>query len=226
MKYILSYGAGVNSTALLFLLLDLEYPLDDVVFADTCAELPETYKYLRKVEKFCKKEGIKFIIVKNKESIYEWYYRHKKIPIWKTRSCTDLFKIRPMRRYFKSEYKGEKIVLYMGISYEEKWRVKESNVKYVVNKFPLVEQKIDREKCKEIILSHGFEIPEKSGCFFCPFQPEWRWLHLKKKHPELFEKAIRLEENGSAFPNLTLSRKGSLRKYLNQHFIDSFAKGV
>jgi len=218
-SYVLSFGAGVNSTALLFLLRDLEYPLDEVVFADTGAELPETYQYLEKIQKFCKGNKIKFTVVKNKESIYDWYYRHRKIPTWKTRSCTDLFKIRPIRRYLRKRYKSD-IVLYIGISYEEKHRAKENNVKYIKNSFPLIEHKIDRVKCEEIILSHGFDVPAKSGCYFCPFQPEWRWLYLKFKHPELFKSAMKLEENGTAFPKLTLSRKGVLRRFLTQRNLE------
>ena len=47
-KYVLSYGAGVNSTALLFFLVKQKFPLDYVVFADTGNERPETYSYLEK----------------------------------------------------------------------------------------------------------------------------------------------------------------------------------
>jgi len=226
MVNILSYGGGVNSTALLFLLIDLRLPLNEVVFADTGAELPDTYQYIKqKIYPFCENNKIKFTVVRNKESIYDWYYKHRKIPTWKTRSCTDLFKIRPIRRYLKRKYKNN-IVLYIGISYDEKHRAKESDVSYIKNKFPLVELKIDRKKCEEIILSHGFEVPVKSGCYFCPFQPEWRWLYLKFKYPKLFKLAMKLEENGSAFPKLTLSRKGILRRYIKQKSLNEAFKGV
>ena len=177
MKHILSFGGGVNSTALLFFLVDNRYPLDEVVFADTGSELPETYEFIGKIKEFVKTIGIKFTIVRNKECIYEWYFKRKKIPTWNSRSCSDLFKIRPIRRYLREKFgKKEKFIMYIGFAYDERHRAKPSNVKYVINRFPLIECKITRKKCEEIIRSHKFVPPIKSGCYFCPFQPEWRWI--------------------------------------------------
>ena len=48
-KYVLSFGAGLNSTALLIMLVEKSYPLDEVIFADTGAEVPETYEHLKAV---------------------------------------------------------------------------------------------------------------------------------------------------------------------------------
>jgi len=71
-KYILSYGGGVNSTALLFLLKDLDYPLDEVIFADTGAELPETYQYLEKIQNFCEDSEMTIVrILAEKVKVYE-----------------------------------------------------------------------------------------------------------------------------------------------------------
>jgi len=214
MKYILSFGGGVNSTALLFFLIDNNFPLDEIIFADTGAELPETYKHINKIQEFCKRNKIKFTIVKNEVGIYEWYWKHKKIPTWNRRSCTDIFKIRPIRRYLKERYSKEKFVMYIGISYDERQRAKKSNVKYIKNRYPLIENGIDRKRCEKIIISHGFKVPPKSGCYFCPFQPEERWEWLLKNYPLLFQKAKALEENGSAYPKLTLSRRGPLKNIL------------
>jgi 3'-phosphoadenosine 5'-phosphosulfate sulfotransferase (PAPS reductase)/FAD synthetase len=43
----LSLGAGVNSTALLILIEREGLQLDEVVFADTGSERPETYEYIK-----------------------------------------------------------------------------------------------------------------------------------------------------------------------------------
>lgn len=45
MKLYLSHGMGVNSTALMLLLEDLGFKLENI-FVDTGAEHPETYEYL------------------------------------------------------------------------------------------------------------------------------------------------------------------------------------
>ena len=44
--YVVSYGGGVNSTALIVFLVRNRFPLDCVVFSDTGDEMPETYEYL------------------------------------------------------------------------------------------------------------------------------------------------------------------------------------
>ena len=207
---VLSYGGGVNSTALLFYLIDNDYDIDEVIFADTGAELPETYRYIRKIINYCDKNDIKFSIVMNDTDIYTWYWNHRKIPVRNRRSCSDLFKIRPIYRYLR-RLNAKQVVAYLGIAYDEKKRAKESSRKYIKNVYPLVENKINREECKQIIHSHGFQIPPKSGCYFCPFQPERSWYYLLNNHPDLFKKAMLLEENGTAYPRLTLSRKKRLR---------------
>ena len=46
-KYVVSYGGGINSTAMVVYLVKNSFPLDYVVFSDTGDEMPETYEYLK-----------------------------------------------------------------------------------------------------------------------------------------------------------------------------------
>ena len=41
-------------------------------------------------------------------------------------------------------------------------------------------------------------MPVKSGCFYCPFQRKSRWIDLLRNHPELYERAIILDELSSS----------------------------
>jgi hypothetical protein len=52
----------------------------------------------------------------------------------------------------------------------------------------------------EIIEQAGLPIPPKSSCFFCPFGSLDRWRWLYETHPDLYEKAMALEENSKHFP--------------------------
>ncbi|MGI0079676.1 MAG: phosphoadenosine phosphosulfate reductase family protein, partial [Nitrososphaerales archaeon] len=55
----LSFGAGVQTTALL-----LTDEFDEIIFADTGAEMPETYDYIEKyVKPYCKEKDLKFTTV-------------------------------------------------------------------------------------------------------------------------------------------------------------------
>ena len=88
--------------------------------------------------------------------------------------------------------------------------MRNSDVKYIKNEYPLVEQKLDREKLKEIIISKGYELPIKSGCFFCPFTTKKGWIDLRLKHKDLWSKSLAMEKNSTMkLPLITLKGKES-----------------
>jgi len=203
-KHILSYGAGVNSTALMIYLLREEEPLDAVVFSDTGAELPESYRYLSVAEKFLKEHDVPFHIVRsNNGTLYDTCVRRRVIPSQVWRWSTRDYKITPIYRYYRSF--GCHICQYIGIAYDELERMKDSRADYVSNLYPLVDAKIDRRGCENIIREEGLPLPVKSGCFFCPFNTVQRWSWLYANHPELYRKAMLLEENSKHFPKQHLA---------------------
>ncbi len=53
---------------------------------------------------------------------------------------------------------------------------------------------ITRRDCIEIIEAEGLDVPQKSGCYICPFQRDSQWRELWRRHPELYERAAHLEE--------------------------------
>jgi 3'-phosphoadenosine 5'-phosphosulfate sulfotransferase (PAPS reductase)/FAD synthetase len=76
---------------------------------------------------------------------------------------------------------------------DEIHRCKKSRESDICNKFPLVKAKMSREDCKQFIQNHGLPVPQKSGCWICPFQRNEQWRKLKRLHPDLYEKAKTLE---------------------------------
>jgi hypothetical protein len=83
---------------------------------------------------------------------------------------------------------------------------------------PLVERGIDRRQCTQIILEAGLPVPRKSGCWLCPFQKLSQWRELYIRHPDLFERAARLEEastartGGGVITHTRISGDASLRQ--------------
>jgi len=206
---ILSFGAGVNSTALLVLHNGGKCNLDAVVFADTGSEHPETYEYIKKhIEPLCQKLALPFHYVSYGD-LYQDYWEKQIIPFRAFRSCTDKYKIRPIKKFVKSTY-GEEAKYIIGIDYGEKHRAERfrgSNFE-----FPLIDMQIDREGCKSIIRDFGLPIPIKSGCFFCPFTSKRGWKNLLENHRELFLKAEAFEKNSAKYPKFTLTNKLSLKQ--------------
>ena len=63
---------------------------------------------------------------------------------------------------------------------------------------PLCDRDITRQGCIDIIRAEGLDVPQKSGCWICPFQRAEQWRELWRRYPELYERAARLEELSTA----------------------------
>lgn len=229
-EYILSYGAGVNSTALLLEWLRRGKRLEAVLFADPGSEMPETYEFIEEYAKpFCAGQGIPFETVRyyNKEKevvpIYDAYIRNKAVPAIMQRSCTHKWKILPMQRFLKANYPQARQLV--GIDYGELHRARFTDKELL---YPLIDWEMTRDDCVTIIEAHGWPAPVKSGCFFCPFQDRADWKQLYEEHPDLYLEAERMEMNGRRFPKFNLmqtlpKRLDWFRKAMeSQTTLDSF----
>ena len=206
---VISMGAGVQTTAIL-----IKYwkDFDLVLFADTGDEMPETYTYIEKYLKpFCKEKGLEWkTVVKGEETLYDMQFRKKIIPMRMRRQCTQDFKILPINKELRRRGATKKtpITMAIGFSTDEYHRYNPNppkKPKYVEFCYPLLDDHISRKGCKEIITNHGWELPVKSGCYYCPFQTRKRFRELYANHPELFDKAVALEMNERAYPKRLLS---------------------
>ena len=197
MKQIASFGCGVDSVA--GLLLNSNY--DEIIFADTLDELPSTYEYM---EYFEKKSGLKITKVTSKHgSLYDYFFKGKSQSSKYHHWCSDKFKIKPIRKYLREKYgKKETFEMNIFIDFSEFHRMRESDRKYIKNKYPLVEQKLNRDQLKEIIKSKGYLLPEKSGCYHCCFTTKKGWIKLRNKEPELWQKTKDLENNSNTKESL------------------------
>jgi len=208
-KYIVSYGGGVNSTAMIIWLINNKRPIDYVVFSDTRNEVPETYQYIiQHMKPYLKKHDIPFVTVYNysKISLYSRCIIRRVFPDMYRRWCTRDFKVRPIHRFYRTIQSH--IIEYMGIDYGEIKRMKSSGVNYITKDYPLIDNKIDRDACVIIITQAKLPIPVKSGCFFCPYNNKSRWAWLGKTHPDLYKLSEQLERNSKHYPKMKLINLG------------------
>jgi len=196
MKTYISYGGGVNSTAMIIHLLNSARHFDEIVFADTEAENPETYEYMDYFEsRYLVPKGYRLERITTKDmgirdvNLLQFFQRYSFIPHRTVRICTVEFKIKPIMKYYEKP-----CVQLIGIDAGEAHRAKPSRNKEVTSEFPLLDAGITRKQCLEIIASEGLCLPRKSGCYFCPFARIAHYRELHKKHPELFEQIIELEQ--------------------------------
>lgn len=195
MTYWLSYGAGVNSTALLVLLVEGRLPQFDpfrVVFADTRDEKDETYAYIRGVvQPYLLKHGRELETVYPKEGVLERWERMGVTGSRILRTCTRYGKIEPLHAHIKANGGGEQLI---GIDAGEPHRARPSMPTDPYQKhFPLVDLDIDRAGCVGIIQAAGLCVPPKSGCWHCPFMRRREVLALAREQPEKFARIEALE---------------------------------
>ena len=206
MEYILSFGGGVNTFALMLIIQQNSMPLHHVVFSDTGGETPETYQAIEYAEHFYNNQGIPFHRLAQRpkgNNLYDTAWRRLVIPSIKWRWCTRDFKVRPIHRFYRSL--NRPVRQYIGIAADEIHRIRHDHHPDIENLYPLVDLGISRQGCIDIIQQANLPVPPKSGCYFCPFNSADRWRTLNSEHPELVESAISLEENSKHFPSQRLT---------------------
>lgn len=190
----LSYGGGVDSTALAILLANEGRP-PLAVFADTGGEWPETIAFVEVFRRWYEARGGELVTVKPPESLEAYSLRTGRMPMRRLRWCTDRFKIEPVRKHLDAIRQGEAVTLFVGIDADEAHRAQKSDrdPKWITKVFPLFERDLGRDDCIRIIERAGLQVPPKSGCFFCPYQRLDGWRMLYRNRPDLYARAEAIE---------------------------------
>ena len=193
---VLSLGWGVQSWTLaaMVALGDFE-PVDLMIHADTTHEASWTYEFAEKYTPWLKERGVKVETVKPSQNKLDAFdnYGGVFIPAFTDspsgggmlrRQCTGSWKIAPMRRYLQSIRKGRHVEMWLGITTDEAQRMKIADVKYIVNRWPLIEMDMSRNDCFAWLDDHGLERPGRSACSFCPFHNTAEWRKIMASEPD------------------------------------------
>ena len=209
---IISLGAGVQSTTLYLMSSVGDLPrADHAIFADPGAEHPETYKLLGWLRAWQEKHGGIPIHHLRDKNLYadlvnrtnSTGQRFAPVPAVTAggngrlrRQCTKEYKIEPIIRKIREIYglrprqRMKETEIWLGISLDEIERMKESRLPSIQYQYPLIEKEMTRGGCMKWLRRHGFPVPVKSSCVFCPYQSDARWKHLKLNHPQQWDKDV------------------------------------
>lgn len=102
------------------------------------------------------------------------------------RQCTSNYKIEPIQRKVRQllgcgprdAVPAGAVEQWIGISQDEVFRATPSKVRYVVNRFPLLEKRMRRGDCLNWLDCRDYPRPPKSSCEGCPFHSAEHWREI------------------------------------------------
>lgn len=225
----LSFGGGLNSTAVLVGLYEHGETVDVSLFADTGrrdTELPETYANVDAMSVWSVAHGFPEIITVRVtgESLEENCLRRKALPsiAYGYKTCSQRWKIEPQQKFLNNWQpardawsRGEKVQTIVGFDADESHRTSSAyDEKKYTKRYPLVEWGWGREECAEAIRRQGLPVPPKSSCYFCPNRSAEEFKLMRLTHPEYLARAIALEDNADLTVLKGLKRDYSLRELI------------
>ena len=214
-----SYGGGVQSTALLVLAAERKIDYGLFLFSNVGddSEHPATLVYVREVAMpYAEQHGIELVELRKRpkgsertllQKLMDPDVRSIGIPVRLAggaparRQCTADYKIRRVAAELKRRGASEEqqATVALGISLDEYQRMRtESGIAWERLAYPLIDLRIDRAACVALIERAGLPVPPKSSCFFCPFHTLSVWRKQKRDEPELFAKSVALERTINA----------------------------
>lgn len=201
---VISLGAGVQSStmALMASCGELEQP-DFAVFADTQWEPQAVYRWIDSLEPMLSFPIYRTTIGSLRDHLKAAQnstgQRIAAVPFFMDggrkmgrRQCTHEYKLAPIRRLIR-EKGGEKVELWLGISVDEIHRMKPSRLKWITNRWPLIEKRMSRQDCLAWLSDHGYEAPPRSSCLGCPYHSDSYWRSLRETSPEEWNDTVEMD---------------------------------
>lgn len=204
MKYIASVSFGKDSLAMLLMLIEKKYKIDEVVFYDTGMEFKAIYDTRNKVKELLEKKGIKYTQLRPKEPfLYKMLEKevHKRngtiqygygICGGRCRWGTTEKNI-TITKYLKEQY-GQDYREYIGIASDETRRIERERNEHKL--MPLVEWKMTEKDCLEYCYNNGFcweengvrlyNILDRLSCWCCANKNKKELDNMRKYLPNYY----------------------------------------
>jgi hypothetical protein len=217
----LSYGMGVDSTAVLVGWAARGIRPDWIGHAQVGNEWPETYAYRPVIDAWLAKVGfptitdVQYVLKQGRNGHYTTLEENclvnqtlPSIAFGGRKGCSIKWKGKPLDtaccKHFAAHIKsGGKILRAIGYDAGPC----DSRRGGVQGKgpwtwiYPLREWGWDRARCEAEIAAAGLPVPPKSACWFCSSAKPAELIQLAKKHPDLARRAVMMEDR--ARPRLT-----------------------
>lgn len=214
----LSLGAGVQSTTLALLAIEVALPKPDIaIFADTGWEPQNVYDHLDRLGVVLAAAGIDLHRVHQgnlRTDAVDPDHRYASIPYFVRnpdgsdgmgrRQCTSEYKLAPINRKvrellgakppnFRTVPRGRVCEQWIGFSTDEISRVSDHHgVLYSRKRYPLLDLGMSRQACERFLERRGWSTT-KSACIGCPFHGNRQWRDLRDNRPAEWADAIEFD---------------------------------
>jgi hypothetical protein len=211
---VISLGAGVQSTTMTLMAAagELEPMPDCAVFSDTGWEPRRVYDHLAWLRslalpfpiRIVRNGNIRNALTSDKPGRYAvvpFYLKTEADRGIGRRQCTHEYKLKPLRWAYrellgvdrKKRLQPASVVSWIGISTDEAMRMKPCNVAWNVNRWPLIEKRMNRNDCMRWLERNNFPIPPKSSCIGCPFHNNRHWREMRDNAPNEWADAVAID---------------------------------
>lgn len=169
---------------------------DYALFANTGWEPKATYAYLDRLEGLLAFPVVRVQRANLRDALLAGGFAA--VPFYTpggigARQCTYQFKLRPIYRHIRNELvdiRRKRCELWVGISRDETVRMKPARVRYIENRWPLIELGMTRQDCLSWLRANGYPEPPKSACLGCPFHRDGEWRALRDGSPEEWAQTV------------------------------------
>lgn len=207
---VLSLGWGIQSFCLATMsALGVLPKVDVAIHADTTWERSETYDFARRWTPWLEEHGMHVVTVTaypaTQRIVDDSGQTHA--PLYTVsndglgdgqlkRSCTQRWKIAPIRRWLQANRDNRPVDQWIGITLDEVERAKPSDVRYVTLTWPFLWMKRPMRRGDVIrwLQEHDLEVPVKSGCIMCPYHDRATWRAIKNTSNGDWQKAVMVDE--------------------------------
>lgn len=242
MKYIASCSCGKDSLAMVYRLIEENYPLDEIVFYDTGMEFESIYNNWNTLRKYATDRNIKCVtITPQKPFLYTMFEQPHKCRktgeikhgyYWCGGYCRwgTSEKTRALDKYCEQE----DVICYIGIAADERTRIEKERKPY--KRFPLVEWNMSEADCLSFCRKRGirwlerctspleqefnidlYYILDRVSCWCCANKNHWELYNYWRYLPHYWKK---LKELQSKIP-LPFKKPYTIFD-LEQRFIDGY----
>ena len=177
---------------MLLRMIELDMPIDEILFCDTGVEFPQMYEHIDKVEQYIGRKITRLkaehdypymlldYIIKARDGTIKKGYSFAHMT---NRWCTAYFKRDTAKRYLR----GKKYKKYIGIAVDEPKRIH-------ADVYPLVDWGWTEADCLRYCYEKGFnwnglyEIFDRVSCWCCPLKSLAKLRKLRRYFPQLWDK--------------------------------------